>query len=131
MLLTNTIFLKTSRRRRAEKRRERYEWLLLHPPKPTPKPKVKRIHKVEIEPESERIKNVYRMRRYRTKHDLCEVCFGIEPICTHHVIPFSEGGEDVDDNYLALCKDCHTGKHPEMAAFMGANDYIYNRRELE
>lgn len=30
---------------------------------------------------------------------------------THHIIPFSLGGDDQPDNYMALCDDCHKKIH--------------------
>jgi len=123
MLLTDTIFLKTCRKRRYGKR---VEWLRANPPKP----KAKKSGVIK-EPVVLADRNYYRMYKYRKGHEFCEICKIKRPVCTHHVVPFSEGGDESDNNYMALCKDCHTTLHPDMNNFMESNNYEFNRRKRQ
>ncbi len=55
------------------------------------------------------------LRQYRrTQHPLCECCLakGITTATAEldHVMPLSEGGEDVDENIQGLCQSCHAAK---------------------
>lgn len=37
----------------------------------------------------------------------CRVCGGARGLQRHHVVPRSQGGDDVDENLVPLCSDCH------------------------
>ena len=60
-------------------------------------------------------------RRYRRPVDgekvECENCGSSSELEWHHVIPWSEGGDDSEENLQVLCKDCHTRYHSQQ------NDY--------
>ena len=102
MLLKSNIFTRTCRKRMAEKG---VRGVILGTWK-----RPKRV----VEPEKPRIRNRYQMVKYRKEVDICEDC-GIEmATCTHHKVPFSDGGEDIPENYMALCSECHNKKHPEI-----------------
>lgn len=50
-------------------------------------------------------------RRLREKRALrCTIC-GALPTSLHHIVPRSLGGDDVDENLVALCGDGTTGCH--------------------
>lgn len=51
----------------------------------------------------------------------CRVCGGDSLIQLHHVVARSDGGDDVADNIVSLCADCHgaiTRRNPRLAAIM-------------
>ena len=65
------------------------------------------------------LRATYRMRKYRKKHLICEYCKKAKSVCTHHIIPVSLGGRDIETNYMALCNKCHHDIfHPDMAIEM-------------
>ena len=41
----------------------------------------------------------------------CEKCGSAFDLEWHHVIPFSEGGDDSDENLQVLCHPCHVALH--------------------
>lgn len=49
---------------------------------------------------------------------LCAACMEKSP-CAHHLKSVGAGGDDVEENLLALCKPCHTLIHK-----IGLNDFI-------
>ena len=105
MILKPNIFTRTCRKRRAEKGGPRGAILgSFTRPRPT---------KV-VEIDKPRIRNRYQMVKYRKDHPVCEECCARKATCTHHIIPFCEGGEDIPSNYMALCNECHNKKHPEI-----------------
>ncbi len=43
------------------------------------------------------------------KRGACRICSnGNAGICFHHLVPRDFGGDDVPDNIVPLCPDCHT-----------------------
>ncbi len=45
---------------------------------------------------------------FQRDNGVCQVCLRPKTnIEAHHIIPLSEGGEDMLDNLMTLCKDCH------------------------
>jgi 5-methylcytosine-specific restriction endonuclease McrA len=40
----------------------------------------------------------------------CVLCFG-DGNHPHHIVPRSAGGEDVEENIVPLCTDCHRDVH--------------------
>ena len=64
-----------------------------------------------LKPILPRRKNTYRMGKYRDMHGNCEECIIKETECTHHIVRFVDGGEDIPENYMALCTDCHKDIH--------------------
>ncbi len=32
-------------------------------------------------------------------------------LTTHHIVPINEGGQDVAENLITLCEDCHAQVH--------------------
>ena len=47
----------------------------------------------------------------------CENCGSASELEWHHVIPWSEGGDDSEENLQVLCNECHTRYHSQQ------NDY--------
>jgi len=49
---------------------------------------------------------------YLSAHPLCVHCleqgFYVPATEVHHISPLSEGGDDSDENLMALCKSCHS-----------------------
>lgn len=42
----------------------------------------------------------------------CEKCFMFNiPLETHHIIPISQGGTNIDHNLIRLCTKCHKQEH--------------------
>jgi 5-methylcytosine-specific restriction endonuclease McrA len=41
----------------------------------------------------------------------CQRCGGKRNLDVHHVRPRSQGGFDVADNLIVLCRSCHTDAH--------------------
>lgn len=59
-------------------------------------------------------RNTAQMKEYRRGVVVCERCHGATPTETHHVIPISKGGEDVRENYMAVCLSCHRALRPNL-----------------
>ena len=59
-------------------------------------------------------RNLAKMRRYRRGVTRCEVCRSSKPEHTHHITRVADGGVEDEDNYLAVCVDCHDELHPEL-----------------
>lgn len=64
--------------------------------------------------------SIFKVRR-RKKVDQCFVCFGEYgpterglKTFIHHVIAIKNGGIDLKDNRVLVCKDCHKKVHPWM-----------------
>ena len=75
---------------------------------------------------------------YCRRHPSCETCpdiFGRSPRFTqhpHHILRRSQGGDDSDDNLLAVCKACHRWIHDRTnAAVALARGYIRKRWNYE
>jgi 5-methylcytosine-specific restriction endonuclease McrA len=58
-------------------------------------------------------KRTYLKLKFREyKKNCCEVCGWNEAPCDiHHIIPLSEGGSDVFENYICLCPNHHRIRH--------------------
>lgn len=41
----------------------------------------------------------------------CKICGDINDIHVHHIIPISQGGTNVIENLIPLCKKCHESQH--------------------
>jgi len=41
----------------------------------------------------------------------CQVCAAGSALCAHHVIPLCIGGQDVLDNTITYCLECHNQEH--------------------
>ncbi len=56
-----------------------------------------------------RIKDPKALKRY--SHSKCELCkkWGTDP--PHHIIFKSQGGDDVPENLINLCRECHDDAH--------------------
>ena len=52
-------------------------------------------------------------RRIKSKHNRCQspMCQNRTNLTVHHKKPISEGGEDIEENILVLCRDCHDKVH--------------------
>ena len=49
-----------------------------------------------------------RIQCFQRDQGVCQICRGCKTnLHAHHIIPLSEGGEDVLDNLITLCEDCH------------------------
>lgn len=46
---------------------------------------------------------------------LCVVCGKNKAYCQHHIVPLIKGGNNSDNNLIAICRSCHTKIHPFMA----------------
>ena len=44
--------------------------------------------------------------------DSCELCGSIKKLEIHHIIPLCAGGEDILDNWICVCKSCHSKLTP-------------------
>ena len=56
----------------------------------------------------------------RKQKDLAQLA-----IEAHHIIPVSEGGKDMLDNLITLCKDCHRGNSwQEIKRLMESRDAV-------
>ena len=56
-----------------------------------------------------------------TYHDKpCEVCGAYYPVSAHHLKTVGSGGNDIDDNLLALCITHHTEVHQS-----GLNAFLF------
>lgn len=42
---------------------------------------------------------------------MCEYCLSTGRLHTHHVKPVSMGGDEWDNEFIVLCKDCHIGNY--------------------
>jgi len=69
------------------------------------------------------------MYEYLKDHPFCEICGYKKSKHIHHIIPVSEGGKEVYDNYLAVCIPCHARLHPEYSNFILST--IYNRKSFQ
>ena len=52
-----------------------------------------------------------KMGVYLARHRYCEHCWDNEAINVHHINHFAHGGLEENDNYVALCKNCHNDEH--------------------
>ena len=50
-------------------------------------------------------------RRIEGEKIRCEKCRSTADLEWHHVVPFSEGGSDTDENLQVLCHPCHVALH--------------------
>jgi hypothetical protein len=49
-----------------------------------------------------------RIQCFQRDQGVCQTCMGCKTnLHAHHIIPLSEGGEDVLANLIAICEDCH------------------------
>ena len=62
----------------------------------------------------DKIRDIVRMKEYKKNHPICEKCNNEPSEHTHHKISVSSGGKETEENYMALCKSCHAGYHPEI-----------------
>ena len=124
MLLTNTMFLRLSRARRAK---NGLRGVIAGKRHYGPRKDVPIIGVESGEGErSKRGRSRAKGYLYRKEREFCEHCWVAPPVCTHHIVPVSKGGSDSEDNLVALCKKCHTAEHPDMANFLDANDYTFH-----
>lgn len=84
-----------------------------------------------------RIVNLDALRRARLRWDACAACGG-DPGSVHHVLPRSEGGDDVEGNLMLLCGDgtkgCHGALHGNpytVTQMPGEPLLIQERRDAE
>lgn len=58
-------------------------------------------------------------------HEACAECDNDENLRAHHIVPISECEEKATDveNGVALCKECHAEKHPEIEKLIKRNPY--------
>lgn len=58
-------------------------------------------------------------------HESCVECDNEQRLYAHHIVPISECKEKATDvdNGVALCKDCHAEKHPEIEELIKRNPY--------
>ncbi len=120
-LLFETSCYKTRRKRLFKERIARIALL----PKKAVKACKKVIPEVVI---PVRIRSYWKMYKYRKGIKLCEICGQRAPICTHHIVSFSNGGLDHPDNYQAVCKDCHAECHPELKGLMTSTNYEWGNK---
>ncbi len=50
----------------------------------------------------------------------CSECGSVSSLEWHHIIPFSEGGEDAPGNLQVLCHPCHVRGHKHLDDFRTA-----------
>lgn len=71
-----------------------------------------------------RIKDPALLRRFRMRSTVCAICGGAYPgqCDPHHVYPKGRGGDDVEANLVALCRECHDeieDWRPEVRKWLG------------
>lgn len=55
----------------------------------------------------------------------CEICgWNKGWLHNHHIIPLSEGGENVPDNYISICPNCHGEAHQNLEEFNEKNNLV-------
>lgn len=85
-------------------------------------PKLKRPSEAQRFRSSRRY-HKFRKRVMKREGGICQEC-GKSATAVHHIIPLDIAPELAldDDNGMALCLDCHRGKHPELP------DFLFERR---
>lgn len=79
----------------------------------------------------EAIRDCDHMKKYKLKHKYCEHCLVNKTECCHHIVSPIKGGKEIDDNYLALCEECHCLYHPELPInFLLSTPYLKNKRNI-
>jgi 5-methylcytosine-specific restriction endonuclease McrA len=71
-------------------------------------------------PKEKRIRNRSLLKAMREEIEYCERCGRPGHGGCHHIKYQSQGGDDIKENLIRLCFDCHRGIH----------DARYNRMEL-
>lgn len=51
-------------------------------------------------------------KEYLESTDRCELCGSPKKLEIHHIIPLCAGGEDSLDNWICICKSCHSKLTP-------------------
>ena len=64
------------------------------------------------------------MRKYGIDNPDCEVC-GCPAVDVHHIKSRGRGGDDIPDNLISLCRDCHTKAHKNMKS----TKWLYDAKE--
>jgi len=59
-------------------------------------------------------------RRIEGEKIHCEKCRSTADLEWHHVVPFSQGGDDSDDNLQVLCHACHVALHQHLDDYRDA-----------
>ncbi len=60
------------------------------------------------------IRDQRRMWAYRKENTICEICKTNKSKHTHHILSPGKGGQEVYNNYMAVCIPCHIELHPEL-----------------
>lgn len=47
------------------------------------------------------------LKKYLVEHPICERCKQVKASQVHHILEIVNGGEDNEENLLAVCDDCH------------------------
>ena len=55
---------------------------------------------------------VMNKKEYLKLTDKCELCGSPKKLEIHHIIPLCAGGEDVFENWICICKSCHSKLTP-------------------
>lgn len=60
-----------------------------------------------------RAKDPTALRRFRLERvgEPCEICEARQGTEVHHRVFRSQGGDDVEENFVLVCVDCHRGIH--------------------
>ena len=61
-----------------------------------------------------KVRDIKRIRKYRRDNPVCEKCNRKRTKHIHHIVPISKGGLEREDNYMAVCLECHIKLHPEL-----------------
>ena len=69
-----------------------------------------------LEKPKKRYVNKQILRTYRARHECCELCgsyqfFGTPAGGCHHLTYKSHQGDDLPENLMVLCSDCHSKAH--------------------
>lgn len=51
-------------------------------------------------------------KEYLDGAERCELCGSPKKVELHHIVPLVAGGEDVLDNWICICKSCHSKLTP-------------------
>lgn len=61
-----------------------------------------------------KIRDSTAMKKYKKKNPICEKCHINKTEHCHHILPISKQGKEIENNYLAVCKNCHGKLHPDL-----------------
>jgi len=67
------------------------------------------------EKRSRAVRSMRRTGQMKKAGHECAFCKSKEDLHSHHIVPLYLGGTDAEDNFITVCRDCHTKLHQQIS----------------